>query len=305
MSRNIKNGLFLLLLLLPLTPSVHAQEVPFVFTWSRENVVLKPTLFRVVLFNAVGDPDTLVNTTLRFLTPSNRLDKKYAEYYISRRITRSLPVQDSCRLFFQIDSDTLLLAFPVETSSVGYGIHARLSLDIDSYDSAVYRAYPTVNVYRSGDSLVHLYYCGLDTPSPKSVGDHKPRPVFNLVNATDKPIYSGNSSLGFQYFIVIDDRKADNNPFFLYGHDWGDDGNVLPPHRFALIPVKRSWLSPGGHRIYVVYSFDSYMRILDCGGCIAYRGDSEHNSVWRHPKVQTWYVSSQLFFLTTLDLNPE
>lgn len=285
------------ILALMLTVGVYAQEVPFTFKLQAD----RPTEalpVEVILIDARGDADTLLSTTLRTSAPSMRRDKNYNTYTVSRRVDRCLPQQDSCRILFRVDGDTLSLRFPV----AHYGIEAEL--DIDILDDAYLLAYPVVNVYRTGDTLGRLFYVGYDKPHYEKAPENKRRPFFNFQSYSDKPLYSGGST--FRLYVLDEQQMKSNTPFFAFSREYlYETATSLPPRQSMRISCYPSSFSAGNHRAIILFSASPYNHFYARwrAGCRPLAHAPER-SIWRDARVQTWYVASCDFFLTTIDLKP-
>ena len=285
------------ILALMLTVGVYAQEVPFTFKLQADRPT-EPLPVEVILYDVRGEADTLLSTILRTSTPSVRRDKNYSAYSVTRRVDRRLPLQDSCRILFSVDGDTLSLRFPVSH----YGIEAELHIDI--LDDAYLLAYPVVNVYRTGDSLGRLFYVGYDKPIYEKAPENKRRPFFNFQSYSDKPLYSGSTT--FRLYVLDEQQMNSNNPFFIFNREYlYETSTSLSPHQSMRFSCHPSGFPTGNHRAFILFaaSPDNHFSYRYGAGCrlMAHAPD---RSIWRDARVQTWYVASCDFFLTTLDSNP-
>lgn len=285
------------ILALMLTVGVYAQEVPFTFKLKAD----RPTEalpVEVILIDATGEADTLLSTILRTSTPSVRRDKNYSAYSVTRRVDRRLPLQDSCRILFRVDRDTLSLRFPV----AHYGIEAEL--DIDILDDAYILAYPVVNVYRPGDSLGRLFYVGYDKPHYEKAPENKRRPFFNFQSYSDKPLYSGGST--FRLYVLDEQQMKSNTPFFAFSREYlYETATSLPPRQSMRFSCHPSSFPAGNHRAIILFAASPYNHFYARWRvCCRPLAHAPEHSIWRDARVQTWYVASCDFFLTTIDSNP-
>lgn len=285
------------ILALMLTVGVYAQEVPFTFKLQADRPT-DPLPVEVILYDVRGEADTLLSTILRTSTPSVRRDKNYSAYSVTRRVDRRLPLQDSCRILFRVDGDTLSLRFPV----AHYGIEAEL--DIDILDDAYLLAYPVVNVYRTGDTLGRLFYVGYDKPHYEKAPENKRRPFFNFQSYSDKPLYSGSST--FRLYVLDEQQMKSNTPFFAFSREYlYETATSLPPRQSMRISCHPSSFPAGNHRAIIFFAASPYNHFYARwrAGCRPLAHAPEH-SIWRDARVHTWYVASCDFFLTTIDRNP-
>ena len=281
-----------------LTLNCQGQEVPFLFKLQSTRPTT-PLPVEVIMFDATGKADTLLSTILRTSSPSIRRDKNYSAYSVTRRVDRRLPLQDSCRILFRVDRDTLSLRFPV----AHYGIEAEL--DIDILDDAYILAYPVVNVYRPGDSLGRLFYVGYDKPLYEKAPENKRRPFFNFQSYNDKPLYSGGST--FRLYVLDEQQMKSNNPFFVFSREYlYETAASLSPRQSMRISCHPSSFPVGNHRAIILFAASPYNHFYARwgGGCRPLEAHVPERSIWRDARVQTWYVASCDFFLTTIDRNP-
>ena len=300
----MKKTVFVLALLVAFCAQFHAQEVPFLFKLEY-HAPKTPTLIQVVLFDANGVADTLVNANPRVIEPSVRRAESYRSQYRKSQVERWLPVQGNCRLFFRIASDTISLSFPVDTSSVDFGIEASLLIESDDKEFSV--AYPSVNVYRTGTSYGRLFYVGFDKPTYEKAPSNQQRPFFNFQSYTDSTLRSGNS---WSFCLYFDDEEAltGKKHFPLQYPYYVSEGiSSLGPHQSMRFSLSPGIFSPGRHRAYIVFSpnpNNRFSRLYDFYGCRAISYGPSRESIWLDAKVQTWYVSPCDFHLTTLDIKP-
>ena len=287
------------ILALMLTVGVYAQEVPFTFKLQADRPT-EPLPVEVILYDVRGEADTLLSTILRTSTPSVRRDKNYSAYSVTRRVDRRLPLQDSCRILFRVDGDTLSLRFPVAHY---YGIEAEL--DIDILDDTDLLAFPVVNVYRTGDTLGRLFYVGYDKPHYEKAPENKRRPFFNFQSYSDKPLYSGSST--FRLYVLDEQQMKSNTPFFAFSREYlYETATSLSPRqsmRFSCYPTS---FTAGNHRAIILFAASPHNHFYarwGCG-CRPLEAHGSERSIWRDARVQTWYVASCDFFLTTIDRNP-
>ena len=284
------------ILALMLTVGVYAQEVPFTFKLQADRPT-EPLPVEVILIDARGEVDTLLSTILRTSAPSMRRDKNYNAYTVSRRVDRRLPQQDSCRILFRVDGDTLSLRFPV----AHYGIEAEL--DIDILDDAYLQAYPVVNVYRTGDTLGRLFYVGYDKPLYEKAPENKRRPFFNFQSYSDKPLYSGSST--FRLYVLDEQQMKSNSPFFIFSREYlYETATLLPPRQSMRFSCYPSSFPAGNHRAIILFAASPYNHFYARWAVCRPLAHAPEHSIWRDARVQTWYVASCDFFLTTIDRNP-
>lgn len=278
--------------------NAQAQKVPFLFKLQSTRPTA-PLPVEVIMFDATGKADTLLSTILRTSSPSIRRDKNYSAYSVTRRVDRRLPLQDSCRILFRVDRDTLSLRFPV----AHYGIEAEL--DIDILDDAYILAYPVVNVYRPGDSLGRLFYVGYDKPLYEKAPENKRRPFFNFQSYSDKPLYSGGST--FRLYVLDEQQMKSNNPFFVFSREYlYETATLLSPRQSMRFSCYPSSFPAGDHRAIILFAASPFNHFYARwrAGCCRPLAHAPERSIWRDARVQTWYVASCDFFLTSIDRNP-
>ena len=287
------------ILALMLTVGVYAQEVPFTFKLKADRPT-EPLPVEVILIDVRGKADTLLSTILRTSAPSMRRDKNYNAYTVSRRVDRHLPQQDSCRILFRVDGDTLLLRFPVAHY---YGIEAEL--DIDILDDAYILAFPVVNIYRPGDTLGRLFYVGYDKPHYEKAPENGRRPFFNFQSYSDKPLYSGSPT--FRLYVLDEQQMKSNSPFFAFRREYlYETATLLPPRQSMRFSCHPSSFTAGNHRAIILFAASPHNHFYarwGCG-CRPLEAHGPERSIWRDARVQTWYVASCEFFLTTIDIKP-